>query len=72
MTIKVELTERVVRLISYNSGKSSREIADEIVEEWYDSRAEWLDKLIQRAEGDVDFMAFLAEKYPDGDEERDD
>jgi len=71
MTIREELVERIQRTIGYHHG-THLELAELLVEEWYDTRAEWVEKLVDRAEGDIDLLIFIAEKYPDGDEDKDD
>lgn len=70
MTIREELEERVYRALTQHHG-DKKELAELLVEDWYETRSEWVDKLVDRAQGDIELLTFLAEKYPDGDEEED-
>ncbi len=71
MTIREDFVEHIYRIIENHEGPSM-ELAEKLADEWYDTRADWIDKLIDRSEGDIDLLSFLADKYPDGDEDRDD
>lgn len=68
MTIREELTEAVGRILNMSKSRPTEDIAEELVEMWYESRTTWVEKLIERSEGDLDLLEFLVEKYPDGDE----
>jgi hypothetical protein len=67
-TLREELEENVTVILEDFQGDLPR-LAKTLVDEWYDGRNEWLDQLVKRAEGDIDLLKFLAEKYPDGDED---
>lgn len=69
MTIREDFVERLYRIMDNHEGPLM-ELAEKLTEEWYDSRSEWVDKLVDRAEGDIDLLSFIAEKYPDGDEDQ--
>ncbi len=68
MTIREELTEAVGRILNMSKSRPTEDIAEELVEMWYESRTAWVEKLIERSEVDLDLLEFLVEKYPDGDE----
>lgn len=69
MTVREELVQRIADIARYHHAIDPAILAEKIVDEWYDSREEWVDKLISRSEGDIDLLSFLVEKYPDGDED---
>lgn len=69
MSVREELTQRIADLASRYHAVDPAELADKIVEEWYETRAEWVEKLVSRSSGDLDMISFLVDNYPDGDED---
>lgn len=69
MSVREELTQRLADMASRHHAVDPADLAEKIVEEWYESRAEWVDMLVTRSGGDLDMLTFLADRFPDGDEE---
>lgn len=70
MSIREEFVEHVYLILDRHEGPLL-DLAEKLVDEWYDTRSEWVEKLIDRSQGDIELLSFMADKYPDGDEDRD-